>query len=240
MHTQAAACSTADETFTALSLKYCPSFQLLSFAPSLHMSCSHHVFSPYTPPLLHLMRLKKNPKNQTTHSFLQRDFGKNKKIKISSLLLVSIWQICSVHVLSLFPTPALLLCFSFVLKHARNNPPVFPDPRFCTSTHTVLSHVSALHLLSSSCFHSQKNKQTTTTEQPASLGNIQQLETAWTKNVSVIEDGLLMPICQMEPITAFYFTFIVIKQLLETWKRSTLTYTLLSSANLHECLKTEV
>lgn len=176
--------------------------QAFNFSPSLH---------PSMRPVL------------TTHSFLQRDFGENKKIKISSPLLVSIWQICSVHVLSLFPTPALLRCFSFVLKHARNNPPVFPDPRFCTSTHTVLSHVSALHLLSSSCFHSQKNKQTTTTEQPASLGNIQQLETAWTKNVSVIEDGLLMPICQMEPITTFYFTFIVIKQLLETWKCSTLT-----------------
>lgn len=112
---------TADETFTALILKYYQDFQLLSLTPSL----TSLPVSPSTPPLLHLMCLKK----ETAHSILQRDWERNIYKNISPAARIDLADLLG----SRPPSFHLLLCRSLQLcpQTRTNNLPAILDPQFC-------------------------------------------------------------------------------------------------------------
>ena len=186
---------TADETFTALIPKYYQDFQLLSLTPSL----TSLPVSPSTPPLLHLMCLKK----ETAHSILQRDWERNIYKNISPAARIDLADLLG----SRPPSFHLLLCRSLQLcpQTRTNNLPAILDPQFfffflffCTSTHTVLSRVSkpALHLLSGALFHSPKQL-----SKPGSLGK----HTAVGNSLEDV-NMVLTPLCEMQPIIDFHFT----------------------------------
>ena len=111
---------TADETFTALIPKYYQDFQLLSLTPSL----TSLPVSPSTPPLLHLMCLKK----ETAHSILQRDWERNIYKNISPAARIDLADLLG----SRPPSFHLLLCRSLQLcpQTRTNNLPAILDPQF--------------------------------------------------------------------------------------------------------------
>lgn len=165
--------------------------------------------SPSTPPF-DLMEEKKSTLIFTTS--WEKKIYKN----ISPAAHIDLVDLLGSRPLSL---PLSISCFTFcfgsaLLRHSQTLLQSFWIPTLLCPR----SPTSPPPPLQLSLFHSPK--------QLNSLGNIWQSVTAWRMRVK--EDGVLMPICEIQPITAFFFILDVIKQLL--WKHWMLTDTLFSSA----------
>lgn len=134
VHTQAAACSTADETFTALGQKYCPDFQLLS-PPSSHLSCHlQPLFSCF-------IDVPGRKKNRPYIRFYRRSVKDIYK-KLFPAAQINLADLLS-SPLPFFSISGSASCSWFVLKHAQTilqslQIPTFavPPTLFCPVSHT--------------------------------------------------------------------------------------------------------